>query len=486
MRSRSAGLFALAALSSVGLALAPSRADAQSPSCTGDIDAVSVQQKPGPRLRFGIGPLVQAGQIGPAPGPAVPEQPERTHAALAALRPSNGAFVLRLNRFFWSDREQGFQRYLALAERFTRMGYLIELQVRYHPDAAQEGDIPGWTRHVREVVRRFGANPRVIALQIANEVNLTFSEDSSDGAYEGAREALVQGVIAAKDEVRKRGLAHLQIGFNWAYRTDPASEESFWRSLRDRGGKPFVDSLDWIGLDAYPGTVFPPAESDLNGYRDGMVNGMSSLRCFAKTPGIPDSVPMKVEENGWPTFPGRSRQMQADVLRVMVNAVHDFRGTYNVTDYRWFNLRDGDSSSPQAFQHFGLLDSAYIAKPAFAAYRQVVAALHRDERPTYDLPRSARVALRLRSRKSRDARGRVCRRGRVRAVVAGRDLRLVRRARFRVSGRSVRRAVDRRRPFRRRVHSPHRARAHRHRVRVGLRLRGGRLVRRERTMRACG
>ncbi len=219
MRSRSAGHFALAALCSAqvaGLGLAPAAAQAQEPSCVGDIDAVDVQQKPGPRLRFGIGPLVQAGQIGPAPGPAVPEQPARTHSFLAALRPRNGAFVLRLNRFFWSDGEEGFRRYLGLAERFTQAGYLIELQVRYHPSAAQEGDIPAWTRHVREVVRRFGANPRVIALQIANEVNLTFSEDSSDGAYEGARAALVQGVDRRQGrgaQTRARPSGHrLQLG----------------------------------------------------------------------------------------------------------------------------------------------------------------------------------------------------------------------------------------------------------------------------------
>jgi hypothetical protein len=452
--------------------LAPAAAQAQEPSCVGDIDAVDVQQRPGPHLRFGIGPLVQAGQIGPVPGPAVPEQPERTHHYLAALRPANGPFVLRLNRFFWSDGEEGFRRYLALAERFTRRGYLIELQVRYHPNAAQEGDIPAWISHVREVVRRFGANPRVIALQIANEVNLTFSEDSSDGAYEGAREALVQGVIAAKDEARRRGLSHLGIGFNWAYRTDPASEESFWRSLRDRGGQAFVRSTDWIGLDAYPGTVFPPAEGP-GGYRDGMVNAMSSLRCFARTPGIPATVPMKVEENGWPTFPGRSRAMQAEVLLEMVTAVHDFRGTYNVTDYRWFNLRDGDSSSPQAFQHFGLLDSSYAEKPAFAVYRRLVAALHRDERAAAPR-RRPRLALRL-----------TCRRGFTRAAVAGRDVGRVRRARFRVDGRRVRRSVDRRRPFRRRVHRHHAARSHRHRVRVGVRLRDGRLVRRSRAFRGC-
>ena len=53
---------------------------------------------------------------------------------------------------------------------------------------------------------------------------------------------------------------------------------------------------------------------------------------------------MKVEENGWPTLlPARGYEEQASRLRRMVRAVHDFRGTYNVSDYRWFNLRDGDT-----------------------------------------------------------------------------------------------------------------------------------------------
>jgi len=37
-------------------------------------------------------------------------------------------------------------------------------------------------------------------------------------------------------------------------------------------------------------------------------------------------------ENGWPTTPGRSYTRQRDVLRTMVRAVHDFRGTYNVRE----------------------------------------------------------------------------------------------------------------------------------------------------------
>jgi len=270
-------------------------------------------------------------------------------------------------------------------------------------------------------------------------------------------------VIAAKDEAGRSGNGQLEIGFNWAYRTDPASEESFWRSLRDRGGPEFVRSVDWIGLDAYPGTVFPPAESDLDGYRDGMVNAMSSMRCFAQIPAIPPSVPMKVEENGWPTFPGRSHAMQADVLRTMVGAVHDFRGTYNVTDYRWFNLRDGDSSSPQPFQHFGLLDSAYNEKPAFAVYEGLVDDLHRREPSVQPL----RERLRLKLRRS-------CARGRLKVTVKGHGLNQIRRARFHSRGRQ---SVDRTRPFARRVRPG--------RVRVGLRLKDGKLTRLRKRLKGC-
>jgi len=468
----------------LGCLLAPQGARAaDSPSCTGDVSADSVARKPGPALRFGIGPLVQAGQIGPVPSAAVPEQPARTDSALDRLRPAGGAFVLRLNRFFWSDGEAGFQRYLALADRFTRRGYLVELQVRYHPSPTQEGDIAAWTRHVREVVRRFGSNPRVIGLQIANEVNFTFSADSSDGAYRGARDALVQGVIAAKDEARSRGYGQLGIGFNWAYRLDPASEESFWRSLRDKGGPAFASAVDWIGLDAYPGTVFPPAEAP-GRERDGMVNGMSSLRCFARVPGIPDSVPMKVEENGWPTFPGRSEATQADVLRTMVTAVDDFRGTYNVTDYRWFNLRDGDTADPQPFQHFGLFTSDYREKSAFAVYRDLVGRLHRSELAPQARSRP-RVGLALNSRLSHDRRHRRCRAGRVRSTVSGRDRRLARRARFRLGRRAVRRSRDARPPLSRIVYRPRGRASRRHTVRVSVRLRDGRLVKLKRRFRAC-
>jgi hypothetical protein len=460
------------------LLLVPAAAGAQvDPVCSADTEASEVEQKPGPPLRFGIGPLPQAGQIGGSPAPAVPEQPQRTHAFLARLRPPGGPFVLRLNRFFWSDGEEGFRRYLALARRFARRGYLIELQVRYHPNEQQEGDIAAWVAHVRDVVRRFGPIRRVVALQIANEVNLTFSPDSSDGAYEGARQALVEGVIAAREEAARMGHRQLAIGFNWAYRTDPASETSFWQSLRDRGGARFVQAVEWIGLDAYPGTVFPPAESE-GGERDGMVNAMSSLRCYARIPAIPESVPMKIEENGWPTQPpGRSYEKQARVLELMVRAAHDFRGTYNVTDYRWFNLRDGDTASPLLFQHFGLLESDYDEKPAFAVYQRLVRELSaRAPRP--------RLRLRLRARRARTRSGRRCVRGPVRATVVGPDAAQALAATFFAGRRRI--GADRRRPLSRVVgRRRHRGRSHVHRVRARARLRDGRTLVLTSRYRAC-
>jgi hypothetical protein len=291
-------------------------------------DSGAAKGRPAPPLRFGIGPLVQAGQVGAVPSPAVPERRARTNAALERLRPPGRPFVLRLNRFFWSDREKGFRRYLSLARRFARRGYLLELQVRYHPDPRQEGDIGAWRRHVQEVVRRFGRIRRVIALQITNEVNLTLSPDSSDGAYRGGRRALVEGVIAARDEVRRNGPQRLKIGFNWFWRLDAASERAFWRSLRDLGGRRFAGSVDWLGLDVYPGTVFPPSLGR-GGARPAVVSALATLRCFAGRIGIGRRVPIKVEENGWPTLPPvRDYATQARLLEAMVRTVHRYRGRF--------------------------------------------------------------------------------------------------------------------------------------------------------------
>src|SRR4051794_36256379 len=185
LRSHAAALVILAAC--------PATAGAQSgpPGCVGDTEAAQVQQQPGPPVRYGINPRAVTGQIGPLPAEALPEDPAKQLAKLDELRRPGAPFPLRLTRFFWRDGEAGFSQFLALTRQYTSHGFPVELQVRYQPSPQQEGDIDAWVEHVREVVRRFGPNRRVVGLQITNEVNLSVSPDSSDGSYNGAREALV-------------------------------------------------------------------------------------------------------------------------------------------------------------------------------------------------------------------------------------------------------------------------------------------------------
>lgn len=227
------------------------------------------------------------------------------------------------------------------------------------------------------MTRAFGRNPHVVGLQVANEVNFyPIVPDASDSAYEGAREALVRGVIAAGQVARARGYEQLEIGFNWAYRTDPDRERGFWQAL-ERGGPRLRESVDWVGLDAYPGTVFPPLLAP-GEERDGIVAAISQLRdCFMPIAGLGPEVPIHIEENGWPTGPSRSEANQEIALRAMVGAMHEFRGTYNVTDYRWFDLRDHNTASSNFQQHYGLLRDDYSEKPAFSAYRELVRGLAR-------------------------------------------------------------------------------------------------------------
>ena len=365
----------LAAISLAPLAPAPAFAQGEG-ICLGELEAEDATPQPGaPPLGFGINPAGEAGALGPMI-PATPGTARETLAALDELRPGGVPFTVRLNRFFWSRGQEGVRYFEKLANRYTRHGYLVELQLRYHPRSDQEGQIRRWVKFVRKVVRRFGPNRGVTALQVTNEVNFyEIVPDASDSAYAGARDALIRGVKVADRLTERLGHQHLQIGFNWAYRTDPNREANFWGYLRDNGGPAFAEALDWVGLDAYPGTVFPPVEV-ADGYRDGMVNAMSVLReCYLPVAGIPPSVPIKVEENGYPTGPGRPESEQVVAMEQMVRAVHDFRGTYNVTDYRWFDLRDHATSSANFQHHYGILNDDYSPKPGFPAYRGLVAEL---------------------------------------------------------------------------------------------------------------
>src|SRR2546421_3838728 len=171
-------------------------------------------------IRFGVDPGV-AGSVGGVQLPSAPDDPARDLAALRKLRPRGHALVLRLNRLFWSDGQAGINRFKALARWYTRAGFEVEIQVRYHPSSSEVGDLRAWTRYVRHVVDAFGSNKRVVAMTITNEVNVRISPNTSDGYYPRAEDALIEGIEAAHREALRRRFRQLRFGFTYAYRFAP-------------------------------------------------------------------------------------------------------------------------------------------------------------------------------------------------------------------------------------------------------------------------
>ncbi len=332
---------------------------------------------PAPPLVFGIYPGGGAGTVGPA-GPTAPEVPTKQLAALRQLRPAGRPFVLHLYASYsgpgsLSPAEQVSQE-IAL---YTDAGFQTELVLTYRPgDHKPAGDVPGFAAFVRSAVRSFGPNPAFVAVQVTNEANIGNAPNAADGYYAGARDALIQGVIAAKAEARRNGFDQVAVGFNWAYSLDPA-ETGFWRSLGQRGGAAFRGSLDWVGLDVYPGTWGPKAEGGdvaAEATRT-MLDSLTTLRSNMMLAGLPSSVPLHVSENGYPTGPKRTEAMQVTVMRASIAAVNAHRAAYAVTDYRWFDLRDADSSHPSFESRYGLLRDDYTPKAGFGVYRHLVATL---------------------------------------------------------------------------------------------------------------
>jgi hypothetical protein len=129
--------------------------------------------------------------------------------------------------------------------------------------------------------------------------------------------------------------------------------------------------------------------------------------------------------------------------------VAEYRGSYNVTDHRWFDLRDADTASPNFQQHYGLMHDDYTPKPAYASWKRLIGELTVKSPPATGPPgtgpgpqpsvKPPKPRLRLVVR---------CYRRGVRAWVRGSGVRRVASVTFRARGTSV---TDGRRPFRRSV-----------------------------------
>jgi hypothetical protein len=324
-------------------------------------------------LRFGIYANAGVGMVNPLAA-TLPENELARWDALERLRGSDSrAFVLHLYTS-WDGRAP-FREVMSSVDgdiaAASSRGFLAEVVLRYRPVpllSIREA-LAGYLRFVRAAMRHLAHTRNVVGVQITNEANVPGQPDASDGDYPGVEQALVRGVRAAKRESHRAGRGDIEVGFNVAAQAPPA----FWRRLRTEGGPSFGRAVDWVGVDLYPQTWTSTGARGPRAAGAAMRAELRRLRRGAlPTAGIPRRARLHVSENGFPTGPTRDEAQQAELLTAAIEAVAAVSRRYGVSDYRWFGLRDANSSEPSFEAQYGVLRDDYTPKPGFHALRQLI------------------------------------------------------------------------------------------------------------------
>lgn len=326
------------------------------------------------RLRFGIYPWAGAGAVS-AVSPPVADDPYKALSAVKDLQGTRSMTVHIYGQYTGADPGEA-AALISDARWWSDNGVRVETVLRFRP--ANSDLASGYVPWVETVATQLAAIPNVAAIQIGNEANNIASAAAGDGAYPDAVQAIASGVPAARQAVIAAGRPDIKIGFNWAAGTTPCQPDPFFTALRQAGGHALAAATGWVGIDVYPGTWSPPSPSVYPSSQRVHASIVSSLACLRQIQmpqaGLSSSTTITVAETGWPTGANRSELTQAAVLRDIVGAVESVSGQYGVTDVRWFDLRDANTASGQLENAYGLMRDDYSPKPAFSAYRELIAA----------------------------------------------------------------------------------------------------------------
>src|SRR5579883_1425930 len=150
-------------------------------------------------LIFGIYP---GGSTGAGPGQAITaDDPARIHEALDHLQADQSLFLVR----GYLPYTGSFSATQALAiktpgavEHYIQDRRKLDLVLQF-----RQPDLEGWLTFIRQAIRRY--HSMLATLQITEEANVTVTPEV-DGCIPQVREALVRGVIAAKEEIQRSGL----------------------------------------------------------------------------------------------------------------------------------------------------------------------------------------------------------------------------------------------------------------------------------------
>jgi hypothetical protein len=324
------------------------------------------------RLTFGIYPGgVAGGNEGLLSGP--PDCFERADAALLELQGRSRPFVVRCYDSF-QDADSPFAGAPCAPQEFARYAAPgirpMELVLQYR---SASGNVAGYLDFIRKRIGLYAG--LLYAVQITEEANFTNGPPVIDGPYPSVCLALTEGVKAAKESLLACGRPEVKVGFNSTPTFGPSAD--FWKRIGGAGGR-FVQAVDYVGLDFFPGVFRPVSRDgqpgDLTSSVVGVLETMRSV--WLPSAGIPDGVPIHITEHGWPTSSGRGMDRQAEVVERVIRTVHANRERLNVERYSLFALRDvalrNASNEENLFCFFGIMKANYERKPAFETFRRLL------------------------------------------------------------------------------------------------------------------
>ena len=314
------------------------------------------------KLKFGIyGGGAAGSDSGMARGPQ--DDPHLINEALSKLHLPSQEFLVRCYLHYIGNGKSENLTPIHPKD-YLLQGRKLDLVLGYQ---SKNGDIRDWILFIQNQIREYGNS--LAKIQIAEEPNL-HNIPYVDGDSPNVRLAVIEGVIAAKEEIRKQNLDVL-VGFNGVPTFDSGND--FWRELGTKGNAMFYHSLDYVGLDFFPDVFRPIALEEL---KKAVITVLTHFREVSlKEAKIDSSIPVHITENGWATSPDRSYEKQAIVLENIVRTISEVKHTYNITHYELFSLRDANTSNPDFFYQFGIMKDNYSPKPAFEVYRRLIAEL---------------------------------------------------------------------------------------------------------------
>jgi hypothetical protein len=314
---------------------------------------------------FGIYP---GGELGSDEGilTGSPDDPVQIEKSLKEMqgRAVRPLIIRSYERF--CDTDASVMRKPQTYTQYIKDGRRLDLVAMFQSEC---GDVEGYLEYVRVLIRQHGET--LYAIQITEEANFTDGPAIIDGPYPNVREALVQGVIVAKEEAHRLGY-NVQVGFNSTPTFGPATE--FWSSIAALGGEQFITALDYVGLDFFPDVFVPvTADGEAGNLRESVIGLLDAMRnTWLPLAGIAPSTPIHITEHGWPTGLGRTEERQNIVIETVIRTLHEIRERLNITRYMMFDLRDADSSKTDFFYQFGLLHDDYTAKLAFTTFCKLI------------------------------------------------------------------------------------------------------------------